>query len=125
MRPKTRTVTPDCRQLRRRKWSTRTARGHLKDTAGMSRLRHSRLTPEEETFLEAVLWGEGHLVKGPATRAAEEHGLSPLRALEPANRLALYLHGEALNRIAEGPCPPVKWPWPGKIGDEVLACLWK
>jgi hypothetical protein len=83
------------------------------------------LTAEEEAFLQAVLWEEGHLLKGPATCAAEEHGLSPLRALEPANRLSPNLHGEALNRIREGPCPPVKWPWAGKTGDEVLACLWK
>jgi hypothetical protein len=91
----------------------------------MSPLKHSRLTPEEEAFLQAVLWEEGHLVKGPATRAAEEHGLPVLRALEPANRLSPCLHGEALNRISKGPCPSVKWPWPGKTGDEVLACLWK
>ncbi len=91
----------------------------------MSHLKHRKLTREEESFLQAVLWEEGHLVKGPATRAAEEHGLAPLRALEPANRLSPCLHGEALNRINEGPCPPVKWPWPGKTGDEVLECLWK
>lgn len=91
----------------------------------MSHLKDSKLTPEEETFLQALLWEEGHLVKGPATRAAEEHGLPLLRALEPANRLSPCLHGEALNRIREGLCPPVKWPWRGKTGDEVLECLWK
>lgn len=91
----------------------------------MNPLKHSRLTPEEETFLQAVLWEEGHLVKGPATRTAEEHGLSLIRALEPANRLSPHLHGEALNRLREGPCPSVMWPWPGKTADQVLECLWK
>src|SRR5262249_35022507 len=90
----------------------------------MSHGHHSRLTPDEETFLQALLWEEGHLVKGPATRIAEERGLSLLRALEPANRLSPWLHGEALNRTNEGRSPPVKWPWPGKTGPEVLECLW-
>ena len=84
----------------------------------------SRLTRDEENFLGAVLWEEGHLVKGPATLAAQEQGLSILRCLEPANRLSPNLHGEALNRLAEGPCPPVVWPWPGKTGTEVLQLLW-
>jgi hypothetical protein len=86
---------------------------------------HSRLTPEEETFLQAVLWEEGRLVKGPATRVLEEHGLSLLRLLEPANRLSSRLHGEALNQLREGPCPTAKWPWPGKTEDEVLRLLWE
>jgi hypothetical protein len=90
----------------------------------MSPPRHSRLTPEEETFLQAMLWEEAHLVKGQATRAAEEHGLVLIRALEPANRLSPNLHGEALNRVTAGACPPARWPWPGKRGDEVLGLLW-
>ena len=82
------------------------------------------LTPDEEMFLGAVLWEEGHLVKGPATRVAQEHGLSIIRCLEPANRLSPNLHGEALNRLQEGPCPPAVWPWPGKSGKEALQLLW-
>ena len=38
----------------------------------------SGLSPAEEAFLQALLWEEGHLLKGPATRAAEERGLSPV-----------------------------------------------
>jgi hypothetical protein len=90
----------------------------------MSPLRHNKLTPEEESFLQALLWEEGHLVHGPAARAAAEHGLSLIRVLEPANHLSPNLHGQALNQLHEGPCPSAKWPWPGKRGDEVLAVLW-
>jgi hypothetical protein len=85
---------------------------------------HSRLTPEEEAFLQALLWEEGHLVQGQASRAAAEHRLPLLRALEPANRLSPNLHGEAVNRLREGPSPCAEWPWPGKTGDEVLGLLW-
>src|SRR5712691_5850716 len=90
----------------------------------MNHLPHSRLTRDEENFLGAVLWEEGHLVRGPATLAAEEHGLSIIRCLEPASRLSPNLHGEALNRLTEGSCPLVVWPWPGKTGKEVLQLLW-
>src|SRR5438552_10503803 len=90
----------------------------------MNHREHSRLNPEEQEFLQAILWEEGRFVKGPATRAAEEHGLSIVRVLEPGNRLSPYLHGEALNRMREGPCPPVNWPWPGRTADEVLPLLW-
>ncbi len=82
------------------------------------------LTPPEEAFLQALLWEEGHLLKGPATRAAQEHGLSLLRCLEPANRLSPNLHGEALNRLREIPCPPAEWPWGNLSGAEVLRLLW-
>jgi hypothetical protein len=84
----------------------------------------SGLTPAEEAFLQALLWEEAHLTKGPATRAAEEHGLSLIRCLEPANRLSPNLHGAALNRIREGACPAARWPWEEKIGAEVLQILW-
>jgi len=83
------------------------------------------LSPAEEAFLQALLWEEGHLSKGPATRAAEEHGLSLLRALEPANRLSPNLHGEALNRLREAACPAAKWPWDGSNGEAVLRLLWE
>lgn len=86
---------------------------------------HSWLSPEEETFLQAVLWEEGHLVKGPAIRTVEQQGLSVLRLLEPANRLSPNLHGPALNRLMDRPCPRVKWPWPGRTGDDVLKLLWE
>jgi hypothetical protein len=46
------------------------------------------LSPAEEAFLQALLWEEGYLLQGPATRAAEEHRLSLIRCLEPANRLS-------------------------------------
>ncbi len=69
------------------------------------------LSPVEEAFLQALLWEEGHLLKGPATPAAEEQGLSLLRCLEPANRLSPNLHGEALNRLRESACPAAAWPW--------------
>jgi hypothetical protein len=86
----------------------------------------SRLTPDEETFLQALLWEEHHLLKGPATRLAEERDLSLMRVLEPANRLSPHLHGEALNRLNAGPCPPVRWPWPGGArGADVLRLLWE
>ena len=63
------------------------------------------LTPAEEAFLQALLWEEGQLLKGPATRAAEEHGLSLIRCLEPAKRLTPNLQGEALNHLRDGACP--------------------
>jgi hypothetical protein len=91
---------------------------------GMNHPTWSRLTPEEEAFLQALLWEEGHLAKGPATRVAEAHGLSLLRCLEPANRLSPNLHGEALNRLREGPRPLAAWPWADKTGEEVLELLW-
>ncbi|MCI0381110.1 MAG: hypothetical protein L0215_26295 [Gemmataceae bacterium] len=84
----------------------------------------SCLTPAEEAFLQALLWEEGHLLKGPATRAAEEHGLSLIRCLEPANRLSPNLRGEALNRLREGACPAAQWPWEQRSGAEVLRLLW-
>ena|SRR5437867_10708712 len=84
----------------------------------------SRLTPAEEAFLQALLWEEGHLQQGPASRAASEHELSLLRALEVANRLSPNLHGEALARIQEGPCPMAEWPWVGLRGPEALHLLW-
>jgi hypothetical protein len=82
------------------------------------------LSPAEEAFLQAMLWEEGHLVKGPATRVAEAHGLSLLRCLEPANRLSPNLHGEALNRLRDGVCPAADWPWGERSGDDVLRLLW-
>jgi len=84
----------------------------------------SRLTPAEESFLQALLWEEGHLQQGSATRAASVHGLSLLRLLEVANRLSSNLHGEALARIQEGACPTAEWPWAGLSGAEVLRLLW-
>src|SRR5437870_1346516 len=69
------------------------------------------LSPAEEAFLHALLWEEGHLVKGPATQAAEGHGLSLIRCLEPANRLSPNLQGEALNRLRGSTCPAAEWPW--------------
>ena len=78
----------------------------------------------EEAFLLALLWEEGHLVKGPASRAAEEHGLSLIRALEPANRLSPNLSGEALIRLRHSACPAPVWPWNELTGDEVLRLLW-
>lgn len=82
------------------------------------------LSPAEEAFLRALLWEEGHLVQGPATRIAEEHGLSLIRCLEPANRLSPNLHGEALNRLRESACPAAEWPWDELSGAEVLRLLW-
>jgi len=82
------------------------------------------LSATEEAFLQALLWEEGHLLRGPATRAAEAHGLSLLRCLEPANRLSPKLHGEALNRLRERACPAAEWPWDDQSGDEVLKQLW-
>ncbi len=82
------------------------------------------LTPLEEAFLQALLWEEGRLLKGPATEAAEEHGLSLVRCLEPANRLSPNLQGEALNRLRQGPSPAAEWPWDELNGDEVLRLLW-
>ncbi len=97
----------------------------MKVIPGMNHPQPSRLTPDEETFLQALLWEEGHLVKGAATCTAEEYGLSIIRALEAANRLSPNLRGEALNRVREGPCPRVKWPWPGKTGGEVIRLFWE
>ncbi len=85
----------------------------------------NKLTHEEESFIQTLLWEEGHLVKGPATKIAEEQGLSLIRCLEPANRLSPNLRGEALNRLRKEPCPHGKWPWPGKTGEEVLQLLWE
>ncbi len=84
----------------------------------------SSLSPAEENSLRALLWEEGHLMSGPATRAAEAHGLSLLRCLEPANYLSPNLHGEALNRLREGTCPTAEWPWGERDGEEVLQLLW-
>ncbi|MCI0638786.1 MAG: hypothetical protein L0Y72_09775 [Gemmataceae bacterium] len=84
----------------------------------------SFLTPAEEAFLQALLWEEGHLLKGPATRAVEEHELSLIRLLEPANQLSPNLHGEALNRLRESACPAAGWPWEQRSGAEVLRLLW-
>jgi hypothetical protein len=82
------------------------------------------LTGAEEAFLQALLWEEGHLQKGPATRAADAHGVALIRLLEPANRLSLNLQGEALNRVLEQACPTAEWPWSNLGGDEVLRELW-
>jgi hypothetical protein len=87
-------------------------------------LPRSGLTLAEETFLRALLWEEGQLLCGPATRTAEEHGLSLLRCLEPANRLSPNLHGDALNRIRESACPSAEWPWGELNGEQVLRLLW-
>src|SRR5262249_14172197 len=84
----------------------------------------SRLTPAEEAFLQALLWEEGHLQQGAATRAASEHGMSLLRCLEVANRLSPNLHGEALTRVQEEACPTAAWPWADLTGTEVLRLLW-
>jgi hypothetical protein len=78
----------------------------------------------EEAFVQALLWEESHLQRSPANRTASEHGLSLLRCLEVANRLSPNLHGEALARIHEDPCPTPEWPWPGLMGSEVLRLLW-
>jgi hypothetical protein len=83
-----------------------------------------RLSPAEEAYLQALLWEEGHLLQGPATRTAEEHGLSLIRCLEPANRLSPNLHGEALKRLRESACPVAEWPWDALSGEEVLRLLW-
>jgi len=85
----------------------------------------SRLTPAEEAYLQALLWEEGHLLNGPATWAAQQHGLSLIRCLEPANRLSPNLQGEALNRLRDGPCPAAQWPWNHLDADEVLRDLWR
>jgi len=82
------------------------------------------LKPTEEAFLQGLLWEEAHLVNGPATQAAKEHGLSLIRCLEPANRLVPSFQGEALNRLRDGPCPAADWPWEKLNGDEVLRLLW-
>ena len=84
----------------------------------------NRLGPSEEEFLRALLWEEGHLLRGPATRMADEHGLSLIRCLEPANRLSPNLQGEALNDLRDNACPKFDWPWGEQNGDEVLQMLW-
>jgi hypothetical protein len=84
----------------------------------------TRLTEAEEAFLRAMLWEEGRLVQGPASQVARENGLSMLRCLEVANRLSPNLHGEALARLQDGPCPAAEWPWPGLSGSDVLKLLW-
>jgi hypothetical protein len=81
------------------------------------------LSPAEEAFLQALLWEESHLLKGPATRTAEEHGLSLIRCLEAANRLSPNLQGGALNRLHDSPCPAAEWPWDDLSGEEVLRLL--
>jgi hypothetical protein len=86
--------------------------------------RVSHLTPAEETFLHALLWEEGHLRKGPATQAAEEHGLSLIRCLEPANRLSPNLEGASLNQVRDSACSTAEWPWDALNGDQVLRLLW-
>jgi hypothetical protein len=48
-----------------------------------------------------------------------------IRALEPANHLTPHLHGDALNRLREGACPPAKWPWPGMTAEDALKSLWQ
>ncbi len=83
-----------------------------------------RLSPAEENYLRALLWEEGHLLRGPATRAANDHQLSLIRCLEPANRLSPNLQGEALNRTREIACPTAEWPWGESNGEEVLRLLW-
>jgi hypothetical protein len=82
------------------------------------------LSPAEEAFLQALLWEEGHLLQGPATRAAEAHQLSLIRCLEPANRMSPNLQGEALNRLQGSACPVADWPWDELSGEEVLRLLW-
>jgi hypothetical protein len=82
------------------------------------------LTLTEEAFLQALLWEEGHLVRGAATCTAEEHGLSLLRCLEVANRLSPNLQGPALNRLRESACPAAVWPWGELSGEDVLRLLW-
>ena len=84
----------------------------------------NRLTSAEEAFLRTLLWEESHLQRGQATRSASENGLSVLRCLEVANRLSPNLHGQALARIHDDPCPKAEWPWPGLMGPEVLRVLW-
>ena len=84
----------------------------------------NHLSPAEEAFLQALLWEEGQLLKGPATRAAEAHGLSLLRCLERANRLSPNLRGEALNRLRDGARPAAEWPWGDRDGEAVLRLLW-
>ena len=83
-----------------------------------------RLSPAEEAELQALLWEEGHLLQGPATKSAQVHGLSLLRCLEVANRLSPNLHGEALNRLRDSACPAPDWPWHDLNGAEVLKLLW-
>jgi hypothetical protein len=84
----------------------------------------SRLSPAGKAFLQALLREEDQLLRGPATRMAEEHGLSLHRCLEPANRLSSHLHGEAINRLRECACPMAEWPWGELSGDQVLQLLW-
>ena len=91
---------------------------------GLSKTR-SRLTAAEAAFLQALLWEEGHLQQGPATRAAQAHGLSLLRCLEPANRLSLVLQGAALARLQHGDRPSAEWPWNDANGEDVLRLLWE
>jgi hypothetical protein len=91
---------------------------------GLSKTR-SRLTAAEEAFLQALLWEEGHVQQGPATRAAQAHGLSLLRCLEPANRLSPALQGVALARLQHGDRPNAEWPWNDASGEDVLRLLWE
>jgi hypothetical protein len=82
------------------------------------------LSPAEEAFLQAWLWEEGQLQPGPATLAAQAHGLSLLRCLEVANRLSPQLHGTALNRLRDSTRPLAEWPWQDLHGEDVLRLLW-
>jgi hypothetical protein len=91
---------------------------------GLSKTR-SRLTAAEVAFLQALLWEEGHLQQGPATRAAQAHGLSLLRCLEPANRLSPALQGAALAQLQHGDRPSAEWPWNDASGEDVLRLLWE
>lgn len=82
------------------------------------------LSPTEEAFIQALLWEEGHLQKGPATLAAEARGLSLLRCLEPANRLSSNLSGVALNHLRDSDHVAANWPWGDLTGEDVLRLLW-
>lgn len=79
----------------------------------------------EEAFLQALLWEEGHMLHGAATRAAEDHGLSLLSCLEVANHLSPNLHGAALNEIRRRACPSTDWPWGELNGEQALRLLWR
>jgi len=85
----------------------------------------NRLTAAEEAFIQALLWEEGRLIQGPASRAAQEHGLSMLRCLEVASRLSPNLQGEALVKLQDADCPPAEWPWQDMSGPDVLRVLWQ
>ena len=65
------------------------------------------LSPAEEAELQALLWEEGHLQKGPATSGGfQARRLSLLQhTWRAANRLSPNLHGAALNRLRDSACP--------------------